>query len=141
MNTLHYHFLPHIARQTYLVQKRNMQQWHQLQSDGTEHPNPRQRTLTALREFILPLTQGNHEIIVMMDANSPANDDAIENFFQHTNLHDVTAPFLPDAPPLIYQCGQHKIDHIWGTPGVLTATIGASILPFGSGPKLSLIHI
>jgi hypothetical protein len=112
-----------------------MQQWRQLRSDGTEFPIPRQHTLTALREFILPLTHDNHEIIVMVDANSPVHDDAIDTFLQETNMHDLTAPFLPDDPPPTYQRGCNKIDHIWGTPGVLTATTGAGILPFGSGPK------
>jgi hypothetical protein len=71
----------------------------------------------------------------MADANSPVHDDAIDDFLQQLNMHDMTAPFLPDDPPPTYQRGQHKIDHIWGTPGILTATIGAGILPFGCGPK------
>jgi hypothetical protein len=71
----------------------------------------------------------------MIDANSSVQDETIDTFLQQTNLHDVTAPFLPDDPPPTYQHGQHKIDHIWGTPGILMATIGAGILPFGSGPK------
>jgi hypothetical protein len=50
-------------------------------------------------------------------------------------MHDLTAPFLPDNPPPTYQRGRNKIDHIWGTPGVLTATTNAGILPFGTGPK------
>ena len=71
----------------------------------------------------------------MIDANSPTSDAAIEHFLQQTNLHNVMAPFIPDHPPPTYQRGQHKIDHIWGTPGVLTTTINAGILPFGYGPK------
>jgi hypothetical protein len=45
------------------------------------------------------------------------------------------APFLPETPPPTYQRGGHKIDHIWGTVGILTASIGAGILPFGVGPR------
>jgi hypothetical protein len=71
----------------------------------------------------------------MVDANSPVHDDNIDDFLQQLNIHDLTAPFLPDNPPPTYQCGQQKINHIWGTPGILTATIGAGILPLGCGPK------
>ena len=112
-----------------------MQQWQQLQLDGTEQPNPRQRTLQALKEFILPLIHDNHEIIVMIDANSSHLDPIVDTFLHQTNLHDITTEYLPDQPPPTYQRGQHKIDHIWGTPGILTATVGAGILPYGTGPK------
>jgi hypothetical protein len=112
-----------------------MQQWRQLRFDGTELPNPRQRTLNALQEFILLLTHDNNEVIVMVDADPPVHDNAIDTFLQETNMHDLTTPFLPDDPPPTYQRGCNKIDHIWGTPGVLTAKTGAGILPFSSGPK------
>jgi hypothetical protein len=102
-----------------------MQQWRQLRLDGTEHPNPWQWTLQALKEFILPLVvQDNHEIIIMMDANSSTTlDPAIDTFLQQTNLDDIMAAYLPDHPTLTNQ------------PGVLTVTIGTGILPFGSYPK------
>ena len=43
--------------------------------------------------------------------------------------------YLPDHQPSTYQRGRSKIDHIWGTPGVLTATTHAGVLPFGTGPN------
>jgi hypothetical protein len=71
----------------------------------------------------------------MIDANAPIEDRILEQFLDDLNLHDLMAPYLPDIPPATYQRGQNKIDHIWGTIGILNATIGAGILPFGIGPK------
>ena len=71
----------------------------------------------------------------MMDANSPIDDSAIETFMEELNLYDLMADYLPATPPNTYQRGRHKIDHVIGTIGVLTAMTGAGILPFGEGPK------
>jgi hypothetical protein len=97
----------------------------------------------ALQHFIIPWIQDGHEIIVMMDANSPANDTTIKAFLKTTKLHDLMAAYLPDPPPTTYQRGQVKIDHIWGTIRVLTATINAGILPFGAGPRSdhAILHL
>ena len=120
-----------------------MQQWRKLRNDECDNPNPRQQTLEALQAFITPRLQDGHEIIIMTDANSPANDTAIEAFLEATELHDLMAAYLPDPPPPTYQRGQAKIDHIWGTIGVLTATINAGILPFGAGPRSdhAILHL
>ena len=90
-----------------------MQQWCKLCTNDCDNPNPRQQTLVALQHFINPRIQDRHEIIIMMDANSPANDTAIKAFLEATDLHDLMAAYLPDPPPTTYQCGQAKID-IWG---------------------------
>ena len=58
----------------------------------------------------------------------------MEKFLDELNLHDLMAPYLPDIPPTTYQRGNNKIDHIWGTIGVMTSTIGAGIMEFGIGP-------
>jgi hypothetical protein len=91
--------------------------------------------LDDLYAFLSPYEADGHEIIIMIDANSPDNDNAVEQFLEKLNLHDLMAAFLPDNPPPTYQRGRNKIDHIWGTAGVLTATTGAGILPFGAGPR------
>ena len=64
-------------------------------------------------------------MIVMIDANSPNDDTTITQFLDNYGLFDLPT----------YQCGRSKIDHIWGTSGVLTATIHAGVLPFGQGPN------
>ena len=71
----------------------------------------------------------------MMDANSTVSDPAMVSFTDALNLHDLMADYLPDIPPRTYQRGHNKIDHIFGTIGVLTAMTGAGIIPFGEGPK------
>jgi hypothetical protein len=112
-----------------------MQQWRKLRAKGIEIPKPRQQTLDDIVAFAKPYeTQGN-EVIIMMDANSPTSDPAMEAFMDALSLHDLMADYLPDTPPKTYQCGWHKIDHILGTIAVLTAMTGAGIIPFGSGPK------
>jgi hypothetical protein len=91
--------------------------------------------LTDLSTFVSPYKKAGHEIIIMIDANSPADDGVIEEFMNDLNLHDIMATYLPNTPPTTYQRGQNKIDHIWGTVGVLTATISTGILPIGIGPQ------
>jgi hypothetical protein len=120
-----------------------MQQWRKLRNDNNVNPNPRQQTLAALQAFVTPRIQDGHEIIIMTDANSPHTDPAIDNFLEATDLHDLMAAYIPDPPPRTYQRGQAKIDHIWGTIGILTATTNAGILPFGSGPRSdhAILHL
>jgi hypothetical protein len=112
-----------------------MQQWRSLRAKGNKNPHPRKQMLRDLFAFATTYKQAGHEIIIMIDANAPIEDRILEQFLDDLNLHDLMAPYLPDIPPATYQRGQNKIDHIWGTLGVLTATIGAGILPFGLGPK------
>jgi hypothetical protein len=77
-----------------------------------------------------------HEIVLLMDANSPLHDPVLEAFINSTFLHKLINVYLPATPPpTTYQRGRHKIDYIWGTPAVLTATHNAIILPLGTGPK------
>jgi hypothetical protein len=120
-----------------------MQQWRKLRNADMTNPNPCQQTFVALQDFVTPRTQDGHDIIVMTDANSLTNDNAIENFLDATGLHDLMAGYLPDPPPSMYQRGQAKIDHIWGTISVLTTMINAGILPFGSGPHSdhTILHL
>jgi hypothetical protein len=112
-----------------------MQQWRSLRSQGIEIPKPRQQVLDDLIAFIKPHEAKGNEVIIMMDANSPTTDPAMEEFMDALKLHDLMADYLPDTPPKTYQRGRHKIDHIVGTLGVLTAMTGAGIIPFGEGPK------
>jgi hypothetical protein len=76
-----------------------MQQWRKLRAQGIEIPQPRQQILDDLRDFMTPHVTNGHEVIVMMDANSPSNDDAITQFTDATGLYDLMADFLPDNPP------------------------------------------
>ena len=71
----------------------------------------------------------------MIDANSSGCDKTIEQFLDDVGLFDLMTDYLPDQQPSTYQRGRSKIDHIWGTPGVLTATTHAGVLPFGTGPN------
>ena len=80
------------------------------------------------------ISSGN-EVTVLIDANSHSQDTNIQTFMDDTGLYDVMEDYFLDQQPSTYQQGQQKIDHIWGTPGILTATINASILPFGQGPN------
>ena len=112
-----------------------MQQWRKLTSDGVPNPNPRQQFLHDLGHFVQAHIMVGNEVIVMIDANSSNDDVTITTFLDTYGLFDLMHDYLPDRQPPTYQCGRSKIDHIWGTPGVLTATIHASILPFGHGPN------
>ena len=112
-----------------------MQQWRQLKMDGIMNPNPRQQTLNDMQNFIQGHIRSGNEVLVMISANSHSQDTNIQTFMEATGLHDVMEDYLPDLKPSTYQCGQNKFDHIWGTPGIITATINASILPFGKGPN------
>jgi hypothetical protein len=112
-----------------------MQQWRSLRARGIKHPNPRRQMLDDLHTFIQPKVAAGHEILVTIDANSAPDDSTITDFLDTTALFDLHSDFLPDHPPATYQRGRHKIDHIWGTLGILHATTNAGILPFGSGPR------
>ena len=79
--------------------------------------------LDDLGSFVKSHITDGHEVIVMINANSPGDDDSIEHC-------------LPNQHPCTYQCGHLKINHIWGMAEVLTATVNASVLPFGAGPNL-----
>ena len=96
-----------------------MQQWRSLRSQGIEIPKPRQQVLDDLITFIKPHEAKGNEVIIMMDANSPTTDPAMEEFMDALKLHDLMADYLPATPPKTYQRGRHKIDHIVGTLGVL----------------------
>ena len=112
-----------------------MQQWRQLKKNGIKNPNPCQQTLTDLAHFIKGHIHNGNEVLVMIDANSHPQDPNLQQFMENTGLHDAIEDFLPDIKPSPYQQGRHQIDHIWGTPGIIAATLNAGILPFGQGPN------
>ena len=112
-----------------------MQQWHKLTSTGVHNPNPRQQFLTDLGSSVQTQAMEGNKVIVMIDANSSSDDTTITQFLDAHGLFDLMINYLPDQQPPTYQCGRSKIDHIWGTPGILTATLNASMLPFGAGPN------
>ena len=72
----------------------------------------------------------------MINASSSSNDNNIMTFLDETGLLDLMHDYLPDQQPSTYQCSCSKVDYIWSTLGVLTTTINAGILPFGTGPNL-----
>jgi L-alanine-DL-glutamate epimerase-like enolase superfamily enzyme len=80
-----------------------MQQWQQLQNMGIEQPKPRQQILDDLTDFAAPYEAAGHEVIIMIDANSPIEDTALETFMNALNLYDLMAEYLPDTPPSTYQ--------------------------------------
>jgi hypothetical protein len=47
------------------------------------------------------------------------------------NLCDLMSAFLPTRPPVTYQRGRNKIDHILGTMGVNLSVTRAYVIPFG----------
>ena len=112
-----------------------MQQWRKLTSAGVPNPNSKQQFLADLGLFVQNHTMAGNEVIIMTDANSPSDDVNITQFLDAHGLFDLMLDYLPDQQPPTYQRGPSKINHIWGTPGVLTATLHAGILPFGAGPK------
>ena len=73
-----------------------MQQWRKLRARGIETPNPRQQVLDDLTNFMSPLATDGHEILLLLDANSPADDPAVEAFLDANNLHDLMSDYLPD---------------------------------------------
>ena len=80
------------------------------------------------------IAKGN-KIIILIDANSNVRDRSVTNFLHDTGLFDLIEAFLPENPPSTYQRGCQKIDHIWGMPGIVTATINSGVLPFGISPN------
>jgi hypothetical protein len=112
-----------------------MQQWRKLCAQGIDTPNPRQHVLDDLATFLSPYKTNGHEILILLDANSPHDHPAIEDFLEANNLHNLMHEYLPDTPPSTYQRGRSKIDHVWGTIGILTAMNGTGILPLGIGPR------
>ena len=57
-----------------------MQQWQKLTSAGVENPNPRQQFLADLGAFVQNHAIEGNEVIVMIDANSPSDNNAIAQF-------------------------------------------------------------
>ena len=112
-----------------------MQQWRKLKSAGLENPNPQQQTFTDLGSFVQSHVVNGNEVLILIDANSPTGNAVIMMFLDDCRLFDLMHDYLPDHQPTTYQCGYSKIDHIWGTPGVLTAMQHAGVLPFSVGPN------
>jgi len=73
-----------------------MQQWRKLRARGIDQPKPRQQILDDLTTFVSKHETAGNEVALMMDANSPINDDAIEAFLEAMNLHDLMAEYLPE---------------------------------------------
>jgi hypothetical protein len=112
-----------------------MQQWRKLRARGCETPNPRQQVINDLTAFISPYETNGQEILLLLNANAPYDDTVTEAFLEANNLHDLMTDHLSDMPPSTYQRRRSKIDHAWGTIGILTAMNGTGILP------LALVHI
>ena len=113
-----------------------MQQWRKLKKSASlENPNPCQQTLTDLGSFVQNHVTNGNEVLIMIDVNSPSGDAVITMFLDNCGLFDLMHDYLPDHQPTTYQRGHFKIDHIWGTPGVLTATQHAGVIPFSVGPN------
>jgi hypothetical protein len=51
----------------------------------------------------------------MMDANDPIDSTPMDKFMDELDLWDLMEDYLPATPPLTYQRGRQKIDHIVGT--------------------------
>ena len=73
-----------------------MQQWWKLTSAGVPNPNPKQQFLIDLGNFVQNQTMAGHEVIVMIDANSPNDDANITQFLDDHGLFDLMHDFLPD---------------------------------------------
>ena len=73
-----------------------MQQWRKLTSAGVPNPNPKQQFLTDLGSFVQNQTMDGNEVIVMIDANSPSDDDTITQFLDAHGLFDLMINYLPD---------------------------------------------
>jgi L-alanine-DL-glutamate epimerase-like enolase superfamily enzyme len=82
-----------------------MQQWQKLLAQGIEIPQPQQQILDDLQAFAKPNKRDGHEVIIMMDANSPIDDSTIKTFMEELNLYDLMADYLPATPPNTYQRG------------------------------------
>jgi hypothetical protein len=108
-----------------------MQQWRKLREKGIAKPNPKQQLLDDLHAFLSPYEQAQTEIIIMLDANDPIEATALDNFMDELNLCDLMSAFLPSRPPVTYQRGRNKIDHILGTMGVNLSVTRAYVIPFG----------
>ena len=112
-----------------------MQQWQQLKQNGIVNPNPCQQTLHDMAHFIQGHISHGNKVMVMIKVNSHSQDTNIQTFLEATGLHNMMENYLPDTKPSTYQQGHHQIDHIWGTPGIIMATLNAGILPFGKSPN------
>ena len=60
------------------------------------NPNPKQQFLADLGSFVQNQAMDGNEVIVMIDANSPSDDDTITQFLDAHGLFDLMIDYLPD---------------------------------------------
>lgn len=89
--------------------------WHQqyrgLVKRGLRDPDPRQRFLSDLREFLQELKQQGHVYIVGWDANDPYDCDTIDDFLTDTDMIDCFDDLLLPRPPT-HNRGSQQIDQL-----------------------------
>jgi exonuclease III len=107
------------------------QQWLMLRQQQETNPNPKQKFYADLTQTIQALERANHDVIVMMDANSPITRNThMTKLLEKTTLVDIHSNKHGSDPPTTYKRGNRKIDFILGTPSILEYVTKCGILPY-----------
>ena len=103
--------------------------------DRQEHSlNPRTHVLRSLQKLILQLSQQQHSVVIMMDANSTLHDDReLRDFLEHCDLHDLHAQ--DPAPSTYLGSPNRRIDFIFGSSDILRCLKQSGTLSYNDGPQ------
>jgi len=110
-------------------------QGNQEQNNQTE---PRAQCLIDLGKLVQTLTQSQHEVILLIDANEHLSDEGqsqtkFEIFLHKHNMTDILSHMHMSAGPPTHQRGRHRIDFIAMTPALVQGCRASGILPLASG--------
>ena len=93
--------------------------------------NPRAAFDTDLADFCIRLQNSDHDIVLMMDANTPLDSAEARTFHRTANLYSIAEHHFPhETLPRTYQSGSRCIDHCLVTKSLLDWTKRFGYFPF-----------
>jgi hypothetical protein len=111
------------------------QQLYLLEEKDAPNTDPIEAFYNDLRSIVTELTRNDHEIVIMIDANSCLEDNKSKFSKWVSELHlidPLTARHGTERQPATFQGGKHRIDYFLMTQEIYNYVIRAGILPWQS---------
>ena len=112
-----------------------MQQFEHYRKRGVKIPNPREKMLEDLRQFVFKESRMGNEVVIMMDANESLSEKkGLYNFALECKIQCAHRCLHPDLiEPKTGIKGRKQIDYIFVTEGLLPHIEAAGWLKFNHG--------
>ena len=105
-----------------------------LKENGHASLNPRSIFLSDLQDFIRPLQEKGHAIILMLDAKATiTSDQKLESFIQSCDLYDLHSN--DPAPSSYIGAAERRIDYIFGCLKIREVMTRSGTLSYSEGPQ------